>query len=200
MQLRVRRKYCFRELLLIIICSKHLDAHLKPYRCKAEACLNVPFSSTACLLRHEREAHGMHGHGDKPYLCTFEDCERRLPGNGFPRRWNLQDHMKRVHDYTVPPLNEDASPAFEAATIRTSRKKKAVVPLNGSVAKKPKTATITKANSRASAPARQRLSIQKQFQNQMAAAEIQWTDARTQEQFVDMSILRMNDANVAGFY
>ena len=62
----------------------------------------MPFSSTACLLRHEREAHGMHGHGEKPYQCEFTDCERSFSGNGFPRRWNLQDHMKRVHDYTGP--------------------------------------------------------------------------------------------------
>lgn len=40
----------------------------------------------------------MHGHGDKPFLCTYEHCERGVPGNGFPRHWNLRDHMKRVHN------------------------------------------------------------------------------------------------------
>lgn len=79
--------------------SKHLDSHLKPYRCKLSACSTLAFSSTACLLRHEREAHGMHGHGDKPHLCTYQDCERSIPGNGFPRRWNLYDHMRRVHNH-----------------------------------------------------------------------------------------------------
>ncbi|KAI0199570.1 hypothetical protein F4808DRAFT_209158 [Astrocystis sublimbata] len=78
--------------------DKFVDSHLKPYRCKAEACENARFSSTACLLRHEREAHAMHGHGDKPYLCTYEGCERAIPGNGFPRQWNLRDHMRRVHN------------------------------------------------------------------------------------------------------
>lgn len=57
------------------------------------------FSSNACLFRHEREAHGLHGHGDNPHLCLWEGCERSAPGNGFPRRWNLYDHMRRVHDY-----------------------------------------------------------------------------------------------------
>ncbi|KAL8815718.1 MAG: hypothetical protein Q9223_005171 [Gallowayella weberi] len=38
--------------------DKHLDSHLKPYRCKLSACSTLAFSSTACLLRHEREAHG----------------------------------------------------------------------------------------------------------------------------------------------
>ncbi|KAI1115099.1 hypothetical protein F5Y14DRAFT_145787 [Nemania sp. NC0429] len=78
--------------------DKFVDSHLKPYRCKAEACENARFSSTACLLRHEREAHAMHGHGDKPYLCTYEGCERAISGNGFPRQWNLRDHMRRVHN------------------------------------------------------------------------------------------------------
>ena len=89
--------------------SKHLDSHLKPYRCKVLACAELQFSSTACLLRHEREAHGMHGHGEKPHLCTFQDCDRSVPGNGFPRRWNLFDHMKRVHDYTGSPSSSSSS-------------------------------------------------------------------------------------------
>lgn len=75
-----------------------MDSHLKPYRCKAESCDGARFSSTACLLRHEREAHGLHGHGDKPFLCVYEGCERAVIGNGFPRQWNLRDHMKRVHN------------------------------------------------------------------------------------------------------
>ncbi|KAI1854903.1 hypothetical protein JX265_002542 [Neoarthrinium moseri] len=78
--------------------DKFVDSHLKPYRCKVESCENARFSSTACLLRHEREAHAMHGHGDKPYLCTYEGCDRAVPGCGFPRNWNLRDHMRRVHN------------------------------------------------------------------------------------------------------
>ena len=94
---------------LIVIISKHLDSHLKPYRCKIASCMELQFSSTACLLRHEREAHGMHGHGEKPHLCSFQDCDRSVPGNGFPRRWNLFDHMKRVHDYTGPVSSSSSS-------------------------------------------------------------------------------------------
>ena len=93
---------------LIPRCSKHLDSHLKPYRCHKYGCAQVQFSSTACLLRHEREAHGMHGHGEKPHLCIFKDCDRSAEDNGFPRRWNLFDHMKRVHDYDPP--NKGVSP------------------------------------------------------------------------------------------
>lgn len=58
----------------LIVCSKYLDSHLKPYRCKVPACMDaqLQFSSNACLFRHEREAHGFHGHGDNPHLCLFE--------------------------------------------------------------------------------------------------------------------------------
>ncbi|KAI9693623.1 MAG: hypothetical protein M1822_002894 [Bathelium mastoideum] len=90
--------------------DKYIDSHLRPFRCKSQICATLQFSSTACLLRHEREAHGMHGHGAKPHLCSYKDCERSIPGNGFPRRYNLFDHMKRVHDYKAP-----ASPPAESA-------------------------------------------------------------------------------------
>ncbi|KAM0493931.1 hypothetical protein ACHAP8_008955 [Fusarium lateritium] len=36
---------------------KFIDYHLKPYRCKADSCEDVRFTSTASLLRHERKAH-----------------------------------------------------------------------------------------------------------------------------------------------
>ena len=88
--------------------SKHLDSHLKPYRCKQSGCAENPFSSTACLLRHEREAHGMHNH--KEVLCRIPDCERSFPGKGFPRKWNANDHMKRVHRY-IPPEESNSGDA-----------------------------------------------------------------------------------------
>lgn len=48
----------------------------------------------------------MHGHGTKPFVCLFPDCERSQPTNGFPRKWNLGDHMKRVHGYTAATLEK----------------------------------------------------------------------------------------------
>ncbi|KAL2834847.1 hypothetical protein BDW59DRAFT_101 [Aspergillus cavernicola] len=95
---------------------KYLDSHLKPYRCRVPSCMDAQlhFSSNACLFRHEREAHGLHGHGDNPHLCLFDGCDRSIPGYGFPRRWNLFDHMRRVHDYASSerPSSPDASPTM----------------------------------------------------------------------------------------
>lgn len=107
----------------VVCASKFVDSHLKPYRCKVVACENLHFSSTACLLRHEREAHAMHGHGDKPFLCTYDGCERGLPGNGFPRQWNLRDHMKRVHNDQPKSPAGTTSPPVSAGPIRGKKRK-----------------------------------------------------------------------------
>ncbi|CAG7560849.1 unnamed protein product [Fusarium equiseti] len=117
--------------------DKFVDSHLKPYRCKADSCEGARFSSTACLLRHEREAHGLHGHGDKPFLCVYEGCERAVHGNGFPRQWNLRDHMKRVHNdhgsSSGSPTTGSAQPAkgrkrkTETSETQTSNSRKAAV-------------------------------------------------------------------------
>ncbi|KAI1612863.1 hypothetical protein EDD36DRAFT_465010 [Exophiala viscosa] len=110
------------------IYNKYLDSHLKPYRCKFATergeCEDARFSSNACLFRHEREAHGLHNHGLNPFMCKFRDCERSRDGNGFPRRWNQRDHMKRVHDYV-----EDDSPKEQTtATEQPKRRKVPGVP------------------------------------------------------------------------
>ncbi|KAJ6082869.1 hypothetical protein N7467_007004 [Penicillium canescens] len=102
------------------VLPKYLDSHLKPYRCKAPACIDAQlrFSSNACLFRHEREAHGLHGHGDNPHLCLWEGCERAVPGNGFPRRWNLYDHMRRVHDYATSERHSSPETSPGAGQIK----------------------------------------------------------------------------------
>lgn len=107
---------------LTVLSSKFIDSHLKPFRCKIEACSKQEFSSTACLLRHEREAHGMHGHGERPHLCFYPGCERGLSGNGFPRRYNLYDHMKRVHDHKDSPSAASQERSTSRSTSQAPRK------------------------------------------------------------------------------
>lgn len=89
--------------------SKYVDTHLKPYRCKFKSCEEAQFASSTILLRHEKEAHAMHGHGENPYLCPHEGCGRSIPGNGFTRRWNLRDHVRRIH-------KEDGQPRKHSRT------------------------------------------------------------------------------------
>lgn len=127
--------------------DKHLDSHLKPYRCKSNECSDTHFSSTACLLRHEREAHGMHGHGAKPFLCIFEGCERAHENHGFPRRWNLLDHMKRVHGYSAsePSNNSDSPSPSDSSShkdpVNGQRKRRTPSPTENRIAKRAKVAT-----------------------------------------------------------
>ena len=92
--------------------KKYLDSHLKPYRCTLDACKNNPFSSIATVLRHEREAHGMHGDNLKPHHRPLKHCDRSIEGNGFPRRSNLLDHLKRVHNDSNPSIQGSTSEAM----------------------------------------------------------------------------------------
>ena len=85
------------------------------------------------MLRHEREAHGLHGHGHRPHVCLYDGCDRADPTNGFPRKWNLLDHMKRVHDH--PDDATDArppSPMSEGRISKGGRRRRASTASQGS--------------------------------------------------------------------
>lgn len=66
----------------------------------------------------------MHGHGEKPYLCTYEGCERSHAGHGFPRQWNLRDHMRRVHNDNGPTVQPASPPSSGTTTSVRGRKRK----------------------------------------------------------------------------
>jgi len=85
--------------------------------------------------------HGIqvHGHNDKPFFCTYYGCERGIPGNGFPRQWNLRDHMKLVHDIPFPGKAE-AMP-LSGETVEGGK----AAQLVGKPAEKPKTAPMSHA-------------------------------------------------------
>ena len=80
--------------------------------------LQQPAQQWRQLQREWRQQQAMAAAGDMPphrrdpksHLCYFQSCERAQEGNGFTRRWNLFDHMKRVHDYfrSDSPLPADA--------------------------------------------------------------------------------------------
>lgn len=98
---------------------------MKPYVCRYgatdESCRSLRFSSNACLFRHEREMHGLHNHGINPYLCMYPGCERARRDNGFPRRWNQRDHMKRVHGWDEVDSDESADRAYPNPSARRKK-------------------------------------------------------------------------------
>jgi hypothetical protein len=70
--------------------QNHIDHHLKPFRCNQKECLSIRFSSNNCLRRHIKQLHTSTVH-----LCPVPGCKRGT--RGFPREYNLRDHLKRVH-------------------------------------------------------------------------------------------------------
>lgn len=70
----------------------------------------------------------MHGVGEWLYLCPAQGCSRGVPGQGFPRHWNLVDHMKRVHNCSPKTHNSDpftgCTTECNGATPKVSRRKK----------------------------------------------------------------------------
>ncbi|KAF2670510.1 hypothetical protein BT63DRAFT_239890 [Microthyrium microscopicum] len=72
---------------------KHLESTLKTNICRHMDCHGMQFSSKAVLTRHEKEAHGMHAACQ--FFCPVPTCERH--NRGFPREYNMGDHIQRVH-------------------------------------------------------------------------------------------------------
>ena len=123
----------------------------------------------------------MHGHGEKPYLCKYEDCDRSITGNGFPRRWNLQDHMKRVHDDLGPSSTGSASPSPSSVSSTTAskgttsgRKKRVSISAQDQPSKRLRSMTNTKSNPKAAKSqsthpqGKQRQHVHKQWRDQHA--------------------------------
>ncbi|KAH8683253.1 hypothetical protein BGZ60DRAFT_215291 [Tricladium varicosporioides] len=81
---------------------KHMDKHVRPYKCFETNCKTPDFASAGDLKRHQHSIHGKH-----TFTCSILSCKRnRL---GFARRDNLAEHMKRVHkaDHSPSPQQFD---------------------------------------------------------------------------------------------
>ncbi|THZ54339.1 hypothetical protein D6C86_09490 [Aureobasidium pullulans] len=71
--------------------------HERPYKCDKPQCAKLlGFTYSGGLLRHEREVHGMHGGPKEQLFCPIKHCKRHTE-QGFTRRENLQEHLRRVH-------------------------------------------------------------------------------------------------------
>ena len=74
-----------------------MDRHERPYSCDRPGCEARAFGDIGGLFRHQREVHKRPA-GDRPiteYNCPDKTCERHT--RGFPRRWNLLEHQRRIH-------------------------------------------------------------------------------------------------------
>ena len=74
-----------------------MDKHTRPYVCTLPGCEKIQgFTYSGGLSRHQREVHRQHGGPKASYMCPHKDCKRST-GNGFSRKENLQEHLRRVH-------------------------------------------------------------------------------------------------------
>ncbi|KAI9801974.1 MAG: hypothetical protein M1825_003029 [Sarcosagium campestre] len=79
-----------------------MDRHTRPYKCDRTGCDAPAFGDAGGLFRHQREVHKTRD-DDRPiteYICPIASCPRNT--RGFPRRWNLVEHQRRVHRLDKP--------------------------------------------------------------------------------------------------
>jgi hypothetical protein len=101
-----------------------MDKHKRPHKCSHPNCTTPSFGDKSGLLRHQREVHSSRkeGHNSGRYFCPELTCERQK--RGFKRRWNLQEHQRRMHEEggekTTPSPSSPVSPGLaDMSTPRT---------------------------------------------------------------------------------
>ncbi|KAM3075380.1 hypothetical protein ACMFMF_006055 [Clarireedia jacksonii] len=79
---------------------KHIDRHTRPFTCNNEDCAHLKFADKGGLSRHQREVHG-----SMTYSCPVTTCRRHK--RGFPRKWNLQEHQRKLHSTSAQSYNNE---------------------------------------------------------------------------------------------
>ncbi|KAI9767762.1 MAG: hypothetical protein M1840_005443 [Geoglossum simile] len=109
--------------------SKHMDKHDRPYPCSEPGCEKLQgFTYPGGLLRHEREVHKKHGGPKEELYCPHSTC-KRSSGQGFTRRENYNEHLRRVHKEgdekrdDSPEGDDNSEPQIE---VGRKRKRKSV--------------------------------------------------------------------------
>ncbi|KAK5944568.1 hypothetical protein PMZ80_003850 [Knufia obscura] len=111
--------------------NKHMDKHERPYKCSEPTCEQNPgFTYSGGLLRHMREVHkkGV-GPARRPLFCPHANCIRST-GEGFTRRENLEEHLRRRHSYTghYSPPPQSISDQNEENPDQPRKRRKTVDP------------------------------------------------------------------------
>jgi hypothetical protein len=146
----------------------------------------------------------MHGHGEKPFLCEYENCERALVGNGFPRHWNLRDHMRRVHNDPGAPKSSSSGgsppPAVTAATSSRSKKRKHDKPSSTSQDKSDK---VSKSRSKRESKETSSTELYKETYNRLLASVRKLEDPRFTDYsdvYGDLESLRESANGINEYY
>ena len=76
-----------------------MDKHDRPYKCSEPGCSKIQgFTYSGGLLRHMREVHkNTQAKKADDLICPFVDCTRHSAAQGFTRRENLNEHIRRRH-------------------------------------------------------------------------------------------------------
>lgn len=133
----------------------------------------------------------MHGHGARPNLCHYQDCERATPGQGFPRRYNLFDHMRRVHGWQGDKDMASAAMDGQAPGSRKARIQKRKATAAPSALRVEKKAKINKVAQQQQLRERQRSKLNAEWSSKKASlasllAELNNVDDMSEAQDVQL--------------
>ncbi len=112
--------------------NKHMDKHERPYKCLEPGCDKVQgFTYSGGLLRHQREVHKKNVSTRAPLYCPHNTCNRST-GAGFTRRENLNEHLRRRHNFGPDAVKQSSPfpttpavlPAASSNAAESSRKRK----------------------------------------------------------------------------
>ena len=102
--------------------NKHMDKHERPYKCTEAGCEKLQgFTYSGGLLRHQREVHKKNGTAKATLFCPDVNCNRHT-GQGFTRRENLNEHIRRRH------VNQAGLVDQQSPTVATVSKAQTVPP------------------------------------------------------------------------
>ena len=98
-----------------------MDKHTRPYKCHATGCEDLPgFTYPGGLTRHQGESHSEQGGSQPVFACPHDDCKRSSngPGAKFTRKWNLEEHLRRVHKNAPPAMTDGSAQQYMAGPVQ----------------------------------------------------------------------------------
>lgn len=99
--------------------NKHMDKHERPYKCTEPGCEKLQgFTYSGGLLRHQREVHKKNGTAKATLFCPDPNCNRHT-GQGFTRKENLNEHIRRRHVTQPSPVGQQSSPMTAMSKAET---------------------------------------------------------------------------------